>query len=81
MLADHGLALLDCESSEREHTNLCGHMIPGTLSANLLEILPEGSSHGVHTLGDHDELIEPLLSHVWLVKDDGCDSSTELWWR
>lgn len=80
MLANHSLTLLLGQSGECEHTNLGGNMIPGSLGADLLQVLSKGLSHGIYTLGDHDQLVEPLLSHLWLVEDDRGNSGTVKWW-
>ena len=81
MLVDHSFTLLWSQSGEGEHTNLGSDVIPGSLGANLFQVLSEGLSHRVYTVGDHNQFVEPLLSHLWLVKDDGGNSCAVKWWR
>lgn len=80
MLLDHGVALFGCETSEREHTNLGGDVIPSTLGSDSFEFSSQEISHLGDSVGHSDELIKPLLAHGWLVEDDGSDSSTVPWW-
>lgn len=80
MLLNHGVALCGSKTSEREHTNLCGNMIPSTLSSNLFELSSQKLSHGSDSIGHSDELIKPLLAHGWFIEDDRGDSGTVPWW-
>lgn len=81
MLGDHGFTLLDCQSCEREHTNLVRNMVPSSTSANSFKSWSQKLSHLSYAIGDSHKFIKPLLSQVGLVQYHCSDSCAMPWWR
>jgi len=80
MLLDHCFTLWGGQSCEGEHTNLSGDVVPGSLGSILLEIAPQQYSHVGDTVSHINQLFQPLVSHLSIVQNEGCDSSSVLWW-
>lgn len=80
MFLDHGFALLNSEAGEGEHTDLVDDMIPVTPGSNLLEVLLQQSSHFCYSVGNIDQLLEPLVSKANIVQDETSNSGTVGWW-
>jgi len=78
VLADHSLALLGSQTSEREHTDLSGNMAPVTLGSKSLDGSSKLGTHVSHTVGDGNELLEPLLTVLGVVEDGSSNAGTVL---
>lgn len=78
VLLDHSFGLLDGKTGEGEHTNLSSDVRPVALDSLLFEGGTESATHIVHSLADNNELIEPLLAHLGVVKDGTCNSCAVL---
>lgn len=78
MLLDHGGNLVLVEASEGEHTDLLGDVRPVSGNVCSLELATEGISHINHSLGDINELTQPLLSHFGVVQDQAGNAGSVL---
>ena len=79
VLLDHCIALLYSEACEGEHSYLSCDVRPVALHLLLFKGTTKGIAHVVHPGAHDNKLVEPLLAHLWVVQDSGCNSGSVLW--
>ena len=79
MLLHHSIALSWSQTSEGEHTDLVRHVVPGAASTNFLESGSEELAHLGNSVSDSYQLVQPLLSEIWLVQNHRGNPSTVTW--
>ena len=77
----HGLALLLTQSSEREHANLRGDVVPVAWNFILNQLLLELTPHRTDSAGDLLQFFEPFLSQDLVFQDQSSHLSGSGGWN